>query len=70
VSGHISPHFPQFAGSVANVTHAPLQLAVPLLQLERQVPPLQTWLAPQARAQAPQWLGSFAVLTHAPEHSA
>ncbi len=49
------PHVPQFDVSVETVTHEPLQLVVPEGHDTVQTPPEQTWFAPHAFAQAPQF---------------
>jgi hypothetical protein len=43
-------------------TQAPLQSEYPVWQV--QIPAVQTWEAPQAALQAPQWAGSLATSVH------
>ena len=79
-AGHHSPHCPsrqslpaeqalhppQWLGSAAPVTHAPLQAVSPLAQAEAHWPFEQTWLEPQAMPQPPQFPGEVWGSTQAP----
>lgn len=64
---HPVVHEPQCWGSVARLTHCPLQL-VSVPQSSVQVPLAQTCPDRQAEAQAPQLFGSVRVLTQACPH--
>jgi hypothetical protein len=68
-AGHACAQVPQLAGSLAVVTHAPLQFVWPLGHTSMQVPLEQTCPAGQVLLQVPQLLGSVASVTHAPLHA-
>jgi hypothetical protein len=65
---HVTPQAPQFFGSVAVGTQAPLHSAVPVGQAPTQAPAAQTSPAPQALAQAPQFRTSVRVSRQTPPH--
>jgi hypothetical protein len=67
---HILPHPPQLTVSVFVFTHEFVQFCVPLGQLEMHLLAEQTWFAPQALPQAPQFAGSTSVRMQAPPHLA
>jgi len=63
-----TPQAPQFRSSSRTSTQAAPQVVRPLPQLVVQLPPLQTWLAPQTLPQRPQLRGSLAWITQTPLH--
>jgi hypothetical protein len=62
------PQAPQSFESVWSDTHEPLQLVRAVPHVVVQTPALQTWFAPQAMPQAPQFCASVAVSVQAPPH--
>jgi len=67
---HILPHAPQLVGSLLRLTQAFTQFCVPAGQVEVHLPAAQTWFAPQAMPQPPQFSGSISVFTQALPHCA
>jgi formylglycine-generating enzyme required for sulfatase activity len=65
-AGHALPHAPQWARSVAVVTHAPSHAICAPGQAMAQRPIVQTWPPGQAVPQAPQWSRLVCVSTHWP----
>jgi hypothetical protein len=66
-AGHAVPHALQLAGSLLRLTHAPLQLVRPAVQLVAHTPAEHTWPAAHVRPQAPQLLLSDCRSRHVPE---
>jgi hypothetical protein len=63
---HAFPHAPQLAGSVERSRHAPLQFTSPVAHVLPHAPSEHTCPVAHAVPHAPQFLGSDAVLVHAP----
>ena len=61
---HAVSHPPQCAESEVTSMHAPAHATKPGAHESAQVPLLQTWPAPHAPPQAPQFRGSLATVTH------
>jgi hypothetical protein len=67
--GQEVPQPPQWRGSLAVVTHEPLQSVVPVMHASMQAPAEQSRPAPQAVPQRPQWALSVRGSTHRPPQS-
>jgi len=65
-SEHTRPHVPQCAALEVTSTHAPEQSVVPVAQVDRQTPLLQTVPAPHTTPQPPQWALERLVLVSHP----
>ncbi len=64
------PQWPHWNASRERSTHPLPHAACPAAHVSRQAPAAQTWLAPHATAQLPQWLGSAVRSVQTPLHTA